>query len=59
MLILKINLDTSTIVFLATTYTYSQVLVNNSVTTDVYAYVDSIVDDYEVMAESFNESYYD
>jgi Ca2+-binding RTX toxin-like protein len=35
-----------------TSYTYSQVLINNSVTTDVYAYIDSIVDDYEVMSEA-------
>ena len=33
-------------------YTYSQVLIKKSVTSDVYAYVDSIVDDYEVMAEA-------
>ena len=49
---IKNKLDTSTIVISDTTYTYSQVLVNNSVTSDVYAYVDSIVDDYEIMGEA-------
>jgi hypothetical protein len=49
---IKNKLDTSTITISGTSYTYSQVLVNNSVTTDVYAYLDSIIDDYEVMSET-------
>ena len=49
---IKNKLDTSTVTISGTSYTYSQVLVNNSITTDVYAYVDSIIDDYEVMSET-------
>jgi Ca2+-binding RTX toxin-like protein len=48
----KGKLDSSSVTISGTSYTYSQVLVNKSVTSDVYAYVDSIVDDYEVMAEA-------
>jgi len=49
---IKNKLDTTTITISGTSYTYSQVLVNNSITTDVYAYLDSIIDDYEVMSET-------
>ena len=49
---IKNKLDTSTVTISGTSYTYSQVLVNNSITTDVYAYLDSIIDDYEVMSET-------
>ena len=49
---IKNKLDTSTVTISGTTYTYSQVLINNSVTTDVYAYLDSIIDDYEVLSET-------
>lgn len=49
---IKGKLDSSSVTISGTSYTYSQVLVNKSVTSDVYAYVDSIVDDYEVMAEA-------
>jgi Ca2+-binding RTX toxin-like protein len=49
---IKNKLDTSTVTVSGTSYTYSQVLVNNSVTTDVYAYLDSIIDDYEVLSET-------
>ena len=48
----KSKLDSSSVTISGTSYTYSQVLVNKSVTSDVYAYVDSIVDDYELMAEA-------
>jgi Ca2+-binding RTX toxin-like protein len=49
---LKNELDSSSVTISGTSYTYSQVLINNSITADVYAYVDSIADDYEVMAEA-------
>jgi Ca2+-binding RTX toxin-like protein len=49
---LKNALDSSSVTISGTSYTYSQVLVNNSITSDMYAYVDSIVDDYEIMAEA-------
>ena len=49
---IKNKLDTSTVTISGTSYTYSQVLINNSVTTDVYAYLDSIIDDYEVLSET-------
>ena len=49
---IKSSLDGTSVVISGTSYTYSQVLVNNSLTSDVYAYVDSIVDDYEVVAEA-------
>ena len=49
---LKNALDSSSVTISGTSYTYSQVLVNNGITADVYAYIDSIVDDYEVMAEA-------
>ena len=49
---IKSSLDGTSVVISGTSYTYSQVLVNNSLTSDVYAYIDSIVDDYEVMAEA-------
>ncbi|MDA9001359.1 cadherin domain-containing protein [Gammaproteobacteria bacterium] len=49
---IKNKLDTTTITISGTSYTYSQVLVNNSITSDVYAYLDSIIDDYEVMSET-------
>ncbi|MDC3384510.1 hypothetical protein OAX34_04520, partial [Gammaproteobacteria bacterium] len=49
---IKNKLDTTTVTISGTSYTYSQVLVNNSITTDVYAYLDSIIDDYEVMSET-------
>jgi hypothetical protein len=49
---IKNKLDTTTITISGTSYTYSQVLINNSVTTDVYAYLDSIIDDYEVLSET-------
>ena len=48
----KSKLDNSNVSVSGISYTYSQVLINNNVTTDIYAYVDSIVDDYEVMAEA-------
>ena len=48
----KNKLDNTSVTISGTSYTYSQVLVNESVTSDVYAYVDGIVDDYEVMAEA-------
>ena len=48
----KNKLDNTSVTISGTSYTYSQVLINNSVTTDVYAYIDSIVDDYEVMSEA-------
>ena len=48
----KSKLDSSSVTISGISYTYSQVLVNNSLTSDVYAYVDSIVDDYEIMAEA-------
>jgi Ca2+-binding RTX toxin-like protein len=48
----KSKLDNSSVTVSGTNYTYSQVLINNNVTTNVYAYVDSIVDDYEMMAEA-------
>ena len=53
---IKNKLDTTTITISGTSYTYSQVLVNNSITTDVYAYLDSIIDDYEVMSETLNST---
>ncbi len=49
---IKNKLDTGTVTISGTTYTYSQVLINNSVTTDVNAYVDSLVDDYETVTEA-------
>ena len=49
---IKNKLDTSTVTISETAYTYSQVLINNSITSDVNAYVDSIVDDYEIVAEA-------
>jgi len=49
---IKSSLDGTSVVISGTSYTFSQVLVNNSLTSDVYAYVDIIVDDYEVMAEA-------
>ena len=49
---IKNKLDTSTVTISGTAYTYSQVLINNSITSDVNAYVDSIVDDYEIAAEA-------
>ena len=49
---IKNKLDTSTVTISGTAYTYSQVLINNSITSDVNAYVDSIVDDYEIVAEA-------
>jgi hypothetical protein len=49
---IKNKLDTSTVTISGTSYTYSQVLVNNSITTDVYAYLDSIIDNYEIMSET-------
>jgi len=48
----KGKLDSSSVTISGTSYTYSQVLVNKSVTNDVYDYVDSLVGDYEVMAEA-------
>ena len=49
---IKGKLDSSSVTISGISYTYSQVLINKSVTSDVYAYVDSIVDDYEVMAKA-------
>jgi Ca2+-binding RTX toxin-like protein len=49
---IKNKLDASSVTMAGTSYTYSQVLLNKGITSDVYAYVDSIVDDYEVMAEA-------
>ena len=48
----KNKLDNTSVTISGTSYTDSQVLINNSLTTDVYAYTDGIVDDYEVMAEA-------
>ena len=49
---IKNLLDTNTVTISGTTYTYSQVLVNNNVTSDVYSYLDGIIDDYESVAET-------
>lgn len=49
---IKGKLDSSSVTISGSSYTYSQVLINNSLTTDVYAYTDGIVDDYEVMSEA-------
>ena len=53
---IKNKLDTSNVTISGNSFTYSQVLVNNNVATDIYAYLDSIVDDYEVMSEALISS---
>jgi len=53
---IKNKLDTSTVTISGISYTFSQVLVNNSITSDVYSYLDSIIDDYKVMSETLNST---
>ena len=49
---IKNQLDTSTVTISGTANSYSQVLINNNITSDVNVYVDSIVDDYEVVSKA-------
>jgi len=53
---IKNKLDTTTVIISGTSSTYSQVLINNSITTDIDAYLNSMIDDYEVMGEALISS---